>query len=481
MFPLYPPRLRPRSPAIKLEAMNSLLLSGGRVVDPANHFDSQADVLLLAGKVSAVGKNLSAPAGVARFDARGKVVVPGLIDLHVHLREPGQTAKETIATGTAAAARGGFTSVVCMPNTTPAIDNAGSVALIHERTKSDAVVNVFVAGSISKGLAGEELAPIGGLKKAGVIAITDDGRCVQNNDLMRRACEYAKMFSLPVMDHCQDYSLVTDGVMHEGYWSIALGLRGWPSAGEEMIIARNILMAELTGAHIHCQHVSAAGSVQLIRDAKKRGLPISGEACPHHFILTDAAIAGSEKFWAQDGQSLIANAVARPGKLPAWPAYDTHFKMNPPLRSARDREAVLEGLADGTLEILASDHAPHCDYEKEVEFDFAPFGITGLETELALSLMQLVHTKRLSLDSMIAKYTINPARLLNLAKGTLGIGADADVTVIDLDQEWVFRREDSASKSKNSPFFGWPLQGRAVAAIVAGKPVFIEQSELAAV
>lgn len=462
--------------AAKLDAMNSLLLTGGRVVDPANHFDAVADVLLLDGKISAVGKNLSAPAGVEKFNAKGKIVAPGLIDLHVHLREPGQTAKENIATGTAAAARGGFTSVVCMPNTAPAIDNAGTVALIHERAKNEGVVNVFVTGAISKGIAGEELAPIGGLKKAGVIAITDDGHCVQNNELMRRACEYAKMFGLPVMDHCQDYSLVTDGVMHEGYWNVALGLRGWPSAGEEMIVARNILLAELTGAKIHCQHLSAAGSVALIREAKKRGVSISGEACPHHFTLTDAAVAGSEKFWAEDGKPLL-----QAPDLPSWPAYDTHFKMNPPLRSARDREAILEGLADGTIEILCSDHAPHCDYEKEVEFDYAPFGITGLETELALSLMQLVHTKRLSLSDMIAKFTVNPARLLNLNKGTLSVGADADVTIFDPEQEWVFQPGDSASKSKNSPFFRWKLKGKAVATIVAGKRVFVEQAELAAV
>ena len=286
--------------------MNSLLLTGGRVVDPANHFDAIADVLILDGKISAVGQDLSAPAGVEQLDAVGKMVAPGLIDLHVHLREPGQTAKENIATGTAAAARGGFTSIVCMPNTTPAIDNAGTVALIHERAKAEGLVNVFVTGAISKGLAGEELAPIGGLKKAGIIAITDDGHCVQNNDLMRRACEYARMFDLPVMDHCQDYSLVTDGVMHEGYWNVALGLRGWPSAGEEMMVARNILLAELTGARIHCQHLSAAGSVALLREAKKRGVPVSGEACPHHFTLTDAAVAGSEKFWVGDGQLLLS-------------------------------------------------------------------------------------------------------------------------------------------------------------------------------
>jgi dihydroorotase len=456
--------------------VNSLLLTGGRVIDPANQFDAVADVLILNGKISAVGKNLSAksPKEIEHCDATGKIVSPGLIDLHVHFREPGQTAKENIASGTAAAARGGFTSVICMPNTSPAIDNAGTVALIHERAAQADGVNVFVTGAITKNLAGEELAPIGSLKKAGVVAITDDGHCVQNNELMRRACEYAKMFGLPIFDHCQDYSLVTDGVMHEGYWSTALGLRGWPSAGEEMIVARNILLADLTGTKIHCQHLSAAGSVALLREARKRGVPVSGEACPHHFTLTDAAIAGSEKFWTIDGKIL---ADTQTDELPSWPSYDTNFKMNPPLRSARDREAILEGLADGTIEILCSDHAPHCDYEKEVEFDYAPFGITGLETELALSLMQLVHTKRISLADMIAKFTVNPARLLNLNKGTLGVGVDADVTVFDPEAEWFFQAGDSASKSRNSPFFGWKLKGRAVATIVAGRMIWSEQTE----
>jgi len=460
--------------------MNSLLLTGGRVIDPANHLDTVADLLILNGKIAAVGKNAAtkAPEAVERFDAKGKIVCPGLIDLHVHLREPGQTTKENIATGTAAAARGGFTSVVCMPNTSPAIDNAGTVALIHERAAQHGVVNVFVTGAITKNLAGEELAPIGSLKRAGVVAITDDGHCVQNNELMRRALEYAKMFDLTVMDHCQDYSLVTDGVMNEGYWNTVLGLRGWPSAGEEMIVARNILLAELTGARVHCQHLSAAGSVALLREAKKRGVPISGEACPHHFTLTDAAVAGSEKFWATDGKAL--NPQPSTLNLPEWPSYDTNFKMNPPLRTARDRETVLEGLADGTIEILCSDHAPHCDYEKEVEFDYAPFGIIGLETELALALMQLVHAKRILLPDLIVKYTVNPARLLNLKKGTLGVGADADVTVFDPDREWIFERGEIASKSANSPFFGWKLKGRAVTTIVGGKKVWTEQTEAVA-
>ena len=452
--------------------MNSLLLTGGRVLDPANRFDAQADVLIADGKVSAVGPHLaaSAPAGTNTLDVTGKVVCPGLIDIHVHLRDPGQTAKESIASGTRAAARGGFTSVICMPNTSPAIDTAGTVALIHEKAARDGVVNVFVTGTITKGLEGEELAPIGSLKQAGVVAITDDGRCVQNNEMMRRALEYARMFDLPVLDHCQDYSLVTDGVMHEGYWNIALGLRGWPAAGEELMVARNILLAEMTGARVHCQHITTAGSVELLRAAKKRQVPITAEACPHHFTLTDAAVAGSESFWKEDGRKVFGYDQAD-AALPSWPRYDTNFKMNPPLRSAKDREAILAGLVDGTLDVLASDHAPHCDYEKEVEFDYAPFGIVGLETELALALMQLVHSGRLGLGDMIAKFTTIPAQLLRLPKGTLTPGADGDVTVLDPDLEWTWSVDQRASQSKNSPFAGWKLRGKAMATIVAGKVV----------
>jgi dihydroorotase len=465
--------------------MNSWLLTGGRVIDPANKVDAAADLLIQDGKVAAVGKGADANFQGERVDVSGMVVCPGLIDLHVHLREPGQAAKETIATGTTAAARGGFTTIVCMPNTSPPIDNAGTVALIHERARKEALVNVLVAGAITKNIAGEELAPIGSLKRAGVVAITDDGHCVQNNDLMRRALEYSRMFDLPVMDHCQDYSLVMDGVMNEGYWSIALGLRGWPGTGEEMIVARNILLAETTGARVHCQHLSTAGSVKLLRDARKRGVPISGEACPHHFTLTDAAVAGAERFWDKDGLGIFgfgtgtdSNGTVRQslGKkdFPEWPSYDTNFKMNPPLRSSQDREAILEGICDGTIEILCSDHAPHCDYEKEVEFDHAPFGITGLETELALSLMQLYHTQRLGLSDLISRFTVAPARLLGLSKGTLSPGVDADVTVFDPDREWVFDKKATGSKSVNSPFYGWSLRGKPVATFVQGRKVWGE-------
>ena len=420
--------------------MNSLIIKNGRVIDPANNIDEVRDVFVVEGKIgTAAAKDAEV------IEAAGRIVTPGLIDMHVHLREPGRSDKETFATGTLCAARGGFTSVVCMPNTTPVADNTGTIAFMKQRAAEAACVNVFPTGAITKELNGEELAPIGSLKKAGVVAITDDGHCVQNNELMRRAVEYAKMFQLPVLDHCQDYNLVADGVMNEGHWSAALGLRGWPSIGEDVIVARNILIAEQVDWHIHCQHISSARSVELIREAKKRGIKISGEACPHHFTLTEECVK----------------------------TYDTNYKMNPPLRTERDREALWAGLADGTLEIIGSDHAPHCSYEKEVEFDFAPFGIIGLETELALSL-ELVRKKILSLRALVEKFTVNPAQLLRLKEGTLSVGANADITVIDPEREWTYDVAQSASKSRNTPFHGWKLRGRAVVTVVKGKVVWRE-------
>ena len=456
--------------------MNSLLITNGRIIDPASGADASGDLLILDGKIAALGTDArgKAPKDIETIDVKGAVVCPGLIDSHVHLREPGQSAKETIGTGTLAAARGGFTSVLCMPNTSPAIDNAATVVLVREKAEKSALINVYISGAITKGIAGEELAPIGSLKNAGVVAITDDGHCVQNNELMRRAMEYARMFDLPVLDHCQDYALVSDGVINEGYYSTELGLRGWPAIGEEVIVARNILLAEMIGTHVHCQHLSSANSVALIRRAKERGVPISGEACPHHFVLTDSAIAGSEEFWKADGE-ILARAFPKDHPLPSWPLFDTNFKMNPPLRSHHDRDALIEGLADGTLEILGSDHAPHCNFQKEVEFDYAPFGITGLETELALCLTQLYHTGKVPLSKVIEKLTVNPAKLLKIEKGTLDIGADGDVTVFDPERSWIYRREESASKSHNSPFDGWPMKGRALATIVAGKIVWKDE------
>ncbi|MFZ2642927.1 MAG: dihydroorotase [Verrucomicrobiia bacterium] len=416
--------------------MNNLTIRNGRVIDPANKVDVVRDVFVRDGKIAAE------PAPDApELDAKGLVVTPGLIDIHVHLREPGRSDKETIETGTRCAAYGGFTSVVCMPNTSPAADNTGTIAFIKQRAAEVGNVNVLPAGAITKNIEGAELAPIGSLKRAGVVAITDDGHCVQNNELMRRALEYAKMFELPLMDHCQDNNLVSDGVMHEGYWSHLLGLKGWPSIGEEIIVARNIMLAEQVDWHIHCQHLTSAGSVRLVREAKKRGVKISAEACPHHFTLTDEKCQG----------------------------YDTNFKMSPPLRTQRDVEAILEGLGDGTIEAIASDHAPHCAFEKEVEFDKAPFGILGLETELALSLMTLVHKNLLTLPQLVEKFTTGPARLLRLNKGTLSVGADADITVMDPAHEWVYDVNQTASKSRNTPFHGWSLKGKAVATIVGGR------------
>ncbi|XHR26966.1 MAG: dihydroorotase [Chthoniobacteraceae bacterium] len=423
---------------------STTLLRNGRIIDPANQRDEVGNVLIIDGRIAdpatvAFGEN------VEEIDCTGLIIAPGLIDLHVHLREPGQTAKETIATGTAAAAAGGFTSVVCMPNTSPTIDHASVVNLVQDKAREEAAVNVYVAGAITKGLGGEELSPIGSMAKAGIVALTDDGRCVQNHELMRRALEYAKMFDLPVMDHCQDINLTGKGVMHEGYWSTLLGLQGWPSIGEEVIVQRNAQLAELTGTPVHCQHVSAEGSVHILRRARGRGIPITGEVCPHHIALTDESVRG----------------------------YNTDFKMNPPLRAQSDIDALLEAIADNTLTILASDHAPHCAFEKEVEFDRAPFGIIGLETELALFLKILVHEKKVvDLPKLISMYTLNPARLLKLDRGTLSVGAVADVTVINPGLEWTYDKNTSRSRSRNTPFHGWELKGRAVRTIVGGKTVW---------
>ena len=425
--------------------MSAIIIHNGRVIDPANRRDKRADLVIVDGRIAEKSAIRDPRSAIEEIDASGLIVAPGLIDMHVHLREPGFSHKETIESGARAAAAGGFTTIVCMPNTSPVADTPSTIAWIKERAAAAACVNVLPTGAISKNISGEELGPIGSLAQAGVVAITDDGHCIQNNELMRRAVEYARMVGVPVLDHCQDYNLAGNGVVHEGYWSTLLGLPGWPAAGEEAIVMRNILLSDLCDHPIHCQHVSTAGSVRLLREARKRGVKITGEVCPHHIALTDEAI--------QD--------------------FNTNYKMNPPLRAQADVDALLEGIADGTLSILASDHAPHADFEKEVEFDAAPFGIIGLETELSLFLDLLVHKQRkIDIARLIEMYTVEPARLLKINAGTLSIGGPADVTLIDPDLEWTVKIDKFESASRNSPFDGWKLKGRAVRTIVGGKTVW---------
>jgi dihydroorotase len=424
--------------------VKATIIRNGRVIDPVNQRDETADIAIIEGKIAQMSDVGGQKSEVEEIDGKGLIVAPGLIDIHVHLREPGFGHKETIESGARAAAAGGFTTIVCMPNTAPPADNPSTIAWIKDRAAETACVNVLPCGTISKNLQGEELAPIGSLAQAGVVAITDDGKCVQNHELMRRAIEYARMVGLPVMDHCQDYNLVGNGLVNEGYWSTLLGLPGWPAAGEEAIVMRNILLAELCDHHVHCQHISAAGSVRLIREARARGVKISGELCPHHIALTDEAIQN----------------------------FDTNYKMNPPLRAQQDIDALLEGVADGTLTILASDHAPHALFEKEVEFDAAPFGIVGLETELGLFIDLLVHKNRtIDLARLVAMYTTEPAKLLGIEAGMLSVGAAADVTLIDPEMEWTVDVNKFESASRNSPFDGWKLKGRAVRTMVGGKTV----------
>src|SRR5262245_3302186 len=425
--------------------VSATIIRNGRVIDPANKRDEIADLYIADGRIAPKSDLENQRSDIEEIDAKDLIVAPGLIDMHVHLREPGFRHKETIESGARAAAAGGFTTIVCMPNTAPVPDNPSTIAWIKDRASAISRVNVLPTGAISKNLAGEELAPIGSLAQAGVVAITDDGHCIQNHEVMRRAVEYARMVGVPVLDHCQDYNLVGNGVVHEGYWSTLLGLPGWPAVGEEAIVMRNILLADLCEHHIHCQHMSTAGSVRLLREAQARGVKISGEVCPHHIALRDDAI--------QD--------------------FDTNYKVNPPLRSQGDVDALLEGIADGTLSVLCSDHAPHADFEKEVEFDAAPFGIIGLETELGLFVDLLVHKHRtIGIARLIEMFTVEPSRLLKIDAGTLSAGVRADVTLIDPELEWTVKVDQFHSTSRNSPFGGWKLKGRAVRTIVSGKTVW---------
>ncbi len=424
------------------KSKEKILIKNGRVIDPANKIDNILDILIDNGKIIEIGKKLSTQHSplTTIIDASGKIVVPGLIDMHVHLREPGYEYKETIKTGTEAALAGGFTSIACMPNTKPVNDNQSVTDFILDKARKEGVVNVYPVGAITKGLKGEELSEIGELKSAGVVAITDDGKPVMNSELMRRGMEYATMFDLPVISHCEDLHLSEGGVMNEGFVSTELGLKGIPNAAEDVMTARDIALSELTGARLHIAHVSTRGAVNLIREAKSRGVKVTCETAPHYFTLTEKTVDD----------------------------YNTNAKMNPPLRSEDDLKAIIEGLKDGTIDVIATDHAPHEASEKDVEFDKAPFGIVGLETSLPLTL-KLVEDGIISLTEAIAKLTVNPARILNLNKGTLSVDADADISIINPDSEWQIDITRFKSKGKNSPFHGLKVKGLVNTVIINGK------------
>ncbi|NIM52335.1 MAG: amidohydrolase family protein [Gemmatimonadales bacterium] len=429
--------------------MRPVLLKGGRVIDPSQDHDGIADVLIVDGRIEALGKNLSAPDGAEVYDATAKAVAPGLVDLHVHLREPGHEDAETVATGAGAAAAGGFTAVCAMPNTDPVTDNQAAVGFIVKQGTAARAARVYPVGAISLGQEGKQLAEFGGMVAAGIVAVSDDGHPVVSSHLMRTALEYARSFGIPVAEHCEDPFLSGGGVMHEGSVSTRLGLRGVPSASEEIMVARNILLAELTGGHVHLCHISTRGSVELIRQGKARGVNVTAEATPHHFALTHVACEG----------------------------YDTNAKMNPPLRELADVEAVREGLKDGTLDAIATDHAPHHYESKEREFDDAPFGVVGLETALGLGVAELVAGGYLSLPELIARMSTRPADIFHLPGGTLRRGAVADVVVFDADREWVVDPARFRSKSRNTPFAGRTLRGWVERTIVGGQTVFAAERD----
>ncbi len=428
--------------------MRELLIRNGRVIDPSSNRDEIADVFIRGGNIVAVAPDFDA-AGAKTFDATGLVVAPGFVDMHVHLREPGFEHAETIETGARAAAAGGFTSICAMPNTSPINDNATVTSYVIERARKYAKVKVYPIGAITKGSAGEELAAIGSMKEAGIVAISDDGRPVMNARMMRRAMEFAHSFGLPVIDHCEDLNLSAGGDMHEGAASVRLGLRGIPSCSEDVMVARDILLAELTGARYHVAHISTRHSAEMVAFAKTRGLPVTCEATPHHFALTD-----------RDMQP-----------------YDSDYKMKPPLRAPCDAEAIVHGIQSGTVDAIATDHAPHAGSEKMQEFERCPFGIIGLETAIALTLRDLVHTGRISLSRMVQLFSTGPARILNLNAGTLSPGAPADLTIIDVERAWTFDVNKSYSKSRNSPFHMQPFRGGPVATVVNGAFVWrLEQA-----
>ena len=425
------------------------ILTGGRVVDPAQNIDREADVLIEGGKIVGIvapGEDVGA---AERIDVRGKVVVPGLIDIHVHLREPGFEYKEDLESGTRAAAAGGFTRVCCMPNTNPAIDTAAVVRQILERTAQVGSARVHPIGAATRAMEGDQLTEMAELKAAGAVAISDDAFPLQQADTMRHVMEYCKMLDLPLMTHNEDKRLTDKGAMNEGYNATMLGIPGIPRVAEDIAVARNIMLAKLTGCRLHLLHISTAGTVELLRRAKADGIAVTGEACPHHWVLTDEAVVG----------------------------YRTDAKMNPPLRTEEDCEAIRQGLKDGTIDAISTDHAPHAEYEKEVEFDYAPFGILGLETSFPLVYTTLVKPGILTFSQAIAKMTVDSARVLGWTEGvgTLKPGADADITVLDLDTTWTIDRNAVQSKSKNTPFHGREVQGRAVFTLLGGRVIDLRQ------
>ena len=424
-----------------------LLIQNGYVIDPSQGLNAGRNVFVEDGRVVGLS-NFSdgVPEGAEVFDATGLIVAPGFIDMHVHLREPGHEYKETIASGAAAAVAGGFTTVCAMPNTAPINDNAAVTRFVIEQAERASLANVFPIGAITKNSEGAELAEMGDMKDAGIVAVSDDGRPVPNAGIMRRAMEYARGFDLPVIDHCEEKSLARGGVIHEGHWSLVLGLRGIPAAAEEVDAERDCLLAELTGARMHLAHVSTRGALEAVARAKERGLPVTCEVAPHHWTLSDEAV--------QD--------------------YDTNTKMSPPLRSQDHIEAIVEGLRDGTIDAIATDHAPHHADENALEYDQAPFGIVGLETAIGLALDRLVHRGTISLERLIELCATNPARILHLADcGTLRAGARADLTILDPELTWTFDASQSKSKSRNTPFDGYSFIGAAVATIVGGRLVHL--------
>jgi dihydroorotase len=424
------------------------LLKGGRIVDPVNGIDGVRDILIDGERIARVASSLPADGASVVEIPDGLVICPGFIDMHVHLREPGQEHKETVATGTASAVAGGFTAVACMPNTSPVNDNANVTTYILNKAREANLARVYPIGAVSRGSQGELLADIADMRNAGCVAITDDGHPVKTAMLLRRALEYAGMFGMPVIEHCEDPSLKGDAVAHEGYYAASLGLRGMPGACEALGVERGVLLAELTGSWFHVAHMSARASLRAIRKAKEAGLRVTCEVAPHHFTLTDEALA-----------------------TPV--AYDTNTKMNPPLREAADRDAMLDGISDGSVDAIATDHAPHHYDEKKVEYDRAPFGIVGLETAVSLALDRLVHAGRIRLSRMVELLSVNPARILNVPGGTISEGAPADLTIIAPDVKVKIEAAKLRSRSKNTPFDGWELRGGVAATLVGGRPLYV--------